>query len=140
MSTGLERLPFVQLLGMELEAIEEGRAVGSLEMRDELTSNPATGIAHGAVPYALADTVGGAAAFTVAESVTPTIDMRIDYVNPPIADVFEATAEVLRGGNTVATVDVVVENESEVIATARGTYKVSGASGTSPWLGRDDTE
>ena len=136
MARGLEHLPFVKLLGMDLEEFGSGRAVGSLEMREELTSNPHTGIAHGAVPYALADTVGGAAASTVADSVTPTIDMRIDYLNPAVADVLRAEATFVRAGSTVATVDVdVTDAEGSLLATARGTYKLSGASESSPWLG-----
>lgn len=135
MTRGLEHLPFVKLLGMSFDEFGDGYARGHLEMREEFTSNPHTGIAHGAVPYALADTVGGAAASTVAESVTPTMDMRIDYLRPSVAEELHAEATVVRVGSTVATVDVDVTNESdELLATARGTYKVSGGSGSSPWL------
>ncbi|MDZ7731154.1 MAG: PaaI family thioesterase [Natrialbaceae archaeon] len=139
MSRNLDHLPFVQLLGITFEEIGDGAAVGSLPMREEFTSNPRTGIAHGAVPYALADTIGGAAASSVAESVTPTINMRIDYVAPPVADVLWAEAEVVSAGSNVATVDVDVTSEDdELLATARGTYKLSGASASSPWLDQEE--
>lgn len=134
MTDRLERMPFAQLLGIELAAADEGRAVGRLPLTEQLTSNPSSGLAHGAVPYALADTVAGAAVSTLNETVTPTVDMRIDYLRPAVGNALEAEAEVVRNGSTVATVDVIVRTETgDVVATARGTFKTSGASGETPW-------
>lgn len=131
---GLDRLPFARLLGVELLEADEGRAVGRLELADEHTSNPESGIAHGGVPYALADTVAGAAVSTLNAGVTPTVDMRIDYLRPSVGDALRAEAEVVRNGSNVATVDVEVSNDGgDVVATARGTFKTSGSPGDSPW-------
>lgn len=127
-------MPFARLLGMELLAVEDGHAVGRLELAERHTSNPASGLAHGGVPYALADTVAGAAVSSLNATVTPTVDMRIDYLRPSVGTALRAEADVVRNGNSVATVDVeVTTDEGEVVATARGTYKTSGATGDSPW-------
>lgn len=131
---GLDEMPFARLLGMELLSVDDGRAVGRIELRERHTTNPASGLAHGAVPYALADTMAGVAVASLNASVTPTVDMRMDYLRPPVGDSLRAEAEVVRNGNHVATVDVEVTNDqAEIVATARGTFKTSGATGDSPW-------
>lgn len=135
----LEHLPFARLLDIQVLDAEEGWALGRIDLQEKHASNPESGIAHGGVPYALADTIGGVAMSTVTDSVTPTIDMRIDYLQPSVGTYIEAEAEVVRTGGTVGTVDVEVTNDTDaVVATARGTYKASGSNGDSPWEeGRD---
>jgi uncharacterized protein (TIGR00369 family) len=141
--SGLERLPFAQLLDVRITDVGEGRAVGRITLQKKHTSNPESGIAHGGVPYALADTVAGAAVSTLNDGVTPTIDMRIDYLQPSVGEYLEAEAEVVRNGRNVSTVDVDVRNDAaELVATARGTFKTSGSTGSSLWesgggVGRD---
>lgn len=131
---GLDHLPFARLLGITMTDVGEGSAVGEIELEEKHTSNPNSGIAHGGVPYALADTVAGAAVSTLNDAVTPTIDMRIDYLQPAVADTLRAEAEVVRNGNTVATVDIEVRtDQGDLVATARGTFKASGSTGDSPW-------
>ena len=128
------QLPFTSLLGIEVTEMGDGHATGELPLRKELSSNPNSVIAHGGVTYSLADTIGGAAAVSVAETVTPTVDMRIDYLAPATCDVLSAEAEVVRFGGNVATVDIeVTDEDGTVLAVARGTYKTSGSSGQSPW-------
>ena len=130
----LEGLPFAQLLDIQITDAGEGRAEGRIYLQEKHTSNPESGIAHGGVPYALADTVAGAAAGTVNSGVTPTIDMRIDYLQPSVGAYIEAEAAVVRNGNSVCTVDVEVTNDAgDLVATARGTFKSGGSTGSSPW-------
>jgi len=134
-------MPFARLLGIELEEAGDGRAVGRLDLEAKHASNPQSGIAHGGVPYALADTVAGAAVSTVTDSVTPTVDMRIDYLQPSVGDHLRAEAEVVREGRTIATVDVTVTDDAgDQVATARGTFKTSGSTGGSPWEAGDGVE
>ena len=129
-------MPFNDHLGVELLEAEDGRAVGRLELEPEHSSSPDRMIAHGGVTYALADTVGGAAVVSANYAVTPTIDMRIDYLAPATGGRLRAEAEVVRNGNNVATVEVdVTDGEGTDIATARGTYKSGGGTGDSAWRG-----
>jgi uncharacterized protein (TIGR00369 family) len=134
--------PLVQLLGIELREAADGHAEGRLQFSDELRSDPNGRVAHGGATYALADTVGGAAVVSMAEDVTPTVDMRIDYLAPVTGDVY-ASADVLRFGASIAMVRVEVDDgEGTTVATATGTYKTGGQGGETPWLSqpaeRDD--
>lgn len=129
-----EWIPFARELGIEISEASDGHAVGHLELVDWHSSNPQGMVAHGGVAYSLADTVGGAAAVSVNGTITPTIDMRIDYLAPATGDALHAEGEVIRNGNSVATVDVVVtDGEGTHIAEARGVYKTGGGDDETPW-------
>ena len=130
-------MPFTDLLGIELTEAADGYAEGRLEMREELSSVPGGDVAHGGVTYSLADTVGGAAVISLSEDVSPTIDMRIDYLSPATDDLV-AEAEVLRmGGNVAVTSIEVWDVRDHHVATARGIYKTGGDSQNTPWLDGD---
>lgn len=129
----LDRMPFNDELGINLIEAKDGHAVGTLELTAKHSSNPNTMIAHGGVTYALADTVAGAAAASANDSLTPTIDMRIDFLAPATGGTLQAEAEVIRNGNNVASVEVDITNDERDIATARGTFKTSGGDETSAW-------
>ncbi|MWG34288.1 PaaI family thioesterase [Halomarina oriensis] len=129
-----DSIPFANHLGIELDEVGDGRAVGHVDLQEEHSSNPGSMIAHGGVAYSLADTIGGAAVVDLNETVTPTIDMRIDYLAPATGERLVAEAEVTRNGNSVATVTVDIEDGSDThVATARGVYKTGGVSGETPW-------
>jgi uncharacterized protein (TIGR00369 family) len=133
-ATMFESLPFAELLGVEITEVRDGYAEGSLALREELSANPDAMVVHGGVTYALADTVAGAAMVARTLDVTPTIDMRMDYLAPATSDL-TAVAEVVRDGEHVAAVDVLVTDAgAEHVATARGTFKTSGSSADSPWV------
>jgi uncharacterized protein (TIGR00369 family) len=120
-----EDMPFAGLLGAEVTEAAEGHAEGSLEMRQELSWNEDTVMAHGGVIFTLADIVGGAALVSLVEQPVPTIDMRIDYLEAGTGDL-HAEADVVRLGGDVGAVDVVVDDENGAqIADARGIYKTS---------------
>ena len=136
-----ERMPFNDHLGIELLEAEDGRAVGRLELAAEHSSNPETLIAHGGVTYALADTVSGAAAVSVNRGVTPTVDMRIDYLAPATNGELLAEASLVRNGDGVATVEIeVTDGDGTAVATANGTYKTGGGEGGGAWREDDSTE
>jgi len=145
-----EQIPFAKELGIEFETVENGHAEGRLPLREEHSSNPGHLIAHGGVTYSLADTVGGAAVVSQSQSVSPTIDMRMDYLAPATGDL-RAVADVVRIGSSVATVDIEVydaagasTSETSVaaapedaddhhVASARGVYKTGGQGDGTPW-------
>lgn len=129
--------PFVEHLGIELTEAADGYAEGHLPFSEELRSNNHGSVAHGGATYALADTVGGAAAISLAGDVTPTVDMRIDYLAPTTTDL-TAKAEVIRFGSSLAMVQVnIFDDEGERVATAQGTYKTGGQGDATPWRGDD---
>jgi len=129
-----DAMPFARHVGVEVTDAGDGEATGHLELDDVHSSSPDRFVAHGAVPYALADTVGGAAVMSIVGRPTPTIDMRIDYLAPANGARIEAHAEVVRAGDSVAAVDVTVtDGGGEQLATARGVYKTGGGDGETAW-------
>jgi uncharacterized protein (TIGR00369 family) len=141
MATGLTELfnqmPYAKLLGIEVTDAGDGHAEGRLPFTDELRSNPYGEVAHGGATYALADTIGGAAVISLTEDVSPTIDMRIDYLAPVKTDIY-ATAEVIRHGSSVSMVHVEIEDDDGTrVATAQGTYKTGGQGDETDWDGGD---
>ena len=144
MATGLTELfnqmPYAELLGIEVTDAGEGYAEGVLPFKEELRSNPYGEVAHGGATYALADTIGGAAVISLTEDVSPTIDMRIDYLAPVKTDIY-ATAEVIRHGSSVSMAHVEIEDdEGTRVATAQGTYKTGGQGEKTDWDGDGDRE
>jgi uncharacterized protein (TIGR00369 family) len=133
--TPMDPDPFADMLGIEIVEMADGHARARLEMRPELSSSPETMIAHGGVPYALADHTGGAAVISVVGHwPAPTIDMRLDYLRP-VTDDLRAEAEVLRAGRDIATVSVELSTPGdETVAVGRGAYKTGGSGGENAWL------
>lgn len=126
-------IPLVKLLGIEVLEAADGRARGRLEYDDDLLSNPYGEVLHGGVTYALADTLGGAAVMSLAGDVSPTVDMRIDYLAPATTDI-TCEAEVIRYGGQLAMVRADIEDvDGTHVATAHGTFKTGGQGEKTPW-------
>jgi uncharacterized protein (TIGR00369 family) len=124
-----ELIPFNRYLGFELTELRKGFARLEVPFRPELVGDPFRPALHGGVISALADTCGGAAAFTM---ITPpdkvsTIDLRVDYLRPGELRRLCSDGTVTRMGNRVASVDVKVyhpEKPDRLIATAKAVYNV----------------
>jgi len=131
-------IPFARLLGIEVETVEEGHVEARLPFDEDLRSNPAGEVVHGGATYALADTAGGAAVISLSGAVSPTVDMRIDYLAPVTTDIV-AEAEVVRSGDHLAMTRVEVHDaEGTHVATAHGTYKTGGQGEETPWATEPD--
>lgn len=137
----LSLLPLSNHLDIVVDSAADGEAAGHVDLQDYHSSTPTRKVAHGAVPYALADTVGGAATLSVVEDVTPTVDMRMDYHAPATGDRLEATASVVRVGAGVATVETTVtDGDGEPVASGRAVYKTGGGGGETAWTGEAERE
>lgn len=77
----IEAIPHARALGMQLEALGEGRATIAMPYDVALIGDPATGVIHGGAVSALMDTASGAAVMChpTAPVSTATLDLRIDY-------------------------------------------------------------
>lgn len=129
----INSMPFAELLGVEVTEVSSGRAQGHLPVDDRLRSSSGGAAVHGGATYALADTVGGAAVISLSRDVSPTVDMRIDYLAPVTDDIY-ATADVIRYGSNLAMVQVDLHDEADSrVATAQGTYKTAGQGDDTPW-------
>ena len=126
-------MPFAELLGVEVTEVGDGHARGHLPVDDRLRSSNGGAAVHGGATYALADTVGGAAVISLSRDVSPTVDMRIDYLAPVTDDIY-ATADVIRYGSSLAMVQINLYDEADTrVATAKGTYKTAGQGEDTPW-------
>lgn len=132
------QMPFNDHLGIEVTEASDGYAEAKLPFSDDLRSHHFGSVAHGGATYSLADTTGGAAVISLAGDVTPTVDMRIEYLSPSTTDL-TASAEVIRHGENLSIAHVEVHDASgERVATAQGTYKASGQGDETPWGEKTD--
>ncbi|MBE3639463.1 PaaI family thioesterase [Mangrovicoccus algicola] len=80
-----EALPQARALGLQLEEAGAGRVVLSMPWAEELVGDPETGVIHGGAVSTLMDTCCAGAVVChpdMAEAVTATLDLRIDYMRP----------------------------------------------------------
>jgi acyl-CoA thioesterase len=118
-----EGVPFLKLLGIEVESVAPGTATLSVAVREELMRNDR--IVHGGVMASLIDS---AFAFAIIPMLsdgerTVTVDMTIHYLRPLSSGVAKATARIVRAGRRVITVSAELFDENEKLAaTAVSTY------------------
>lgn len=124
-------IPFNRWLGIRLREVRHGFAHLVLPFRDELVGDPTRPALHGGTISTVADTVGGAAVFSVIEAGArcSTIDLRVDYLRPGRLQDLNAQATVLRVGNRVAVASIQVfhDDPAKPIAAAMGVYAVKRA-------------
>ena len=134
------KIPFNQLLGLEIDEMSDDHARLSFRMRDDLVGNYTRNILHGGVISATLDVTSGLMAFlgvarrirsgSLAEKMERfsrlgTIDMRVDFLRPGAGAYFVATARVIRSGNRIAVIYAELHNDSdELIASSTCTYLV----------------
>jgi len=119
----LENVPFAKLLGIEIDSIEAGHAVLSMEIKDELKRNG--GIAHGGAIATLIDSAMAMAIVPLlAENErTTTVDLTIHYMRPLTHGTARASARVVRAGRRIITVSAELFDANEKLAaTALSTY------------------
>ena len=119
----LEKVPFAKLLGIQLDSVEPGHAVLSMEIRHELKQNH--GVAHGGAIAALIDSAMALAIMPLLEENerTTTVDLTIHYLRPLTEGTARASARVVRAGKRVITVSAELVDENEKLAaTALSTY------------------
>ncbi|MBM7063245.1 thioesterase family protein [Pseudomonas sp. UL073] len=137
-SSFFQRIPFNQVLGIELGELSSEQVTMHLPMKPELIGNFVHGILHGGVISSLLDVCGGAMALIGAFanhqnlpsserlmrlSKLGTIDLRIDYLRPGRGQRFTATALPLRSGNKVAVVRMELHSDDgTLVAVGTGTY------------------
>jgi uncharacterized protein (TIGR00369 family) len=118
-----EAVPFLKLLGIEVESVTPGTATLVLPLREELMRNDR--IVHGGVVASLIDS---AFAFAIIPILgegerTVTVDLTIHYLRPVSSGAAKAVARVVRAGRRVITVSAELFDENEKLAaTALSTY------------------
>ncbi len=136
-----ERIRFNRWIGLRVHSLAPERTQMRFDMRDELVGNYVQGRLHGGMISATLDTVGGlAVAVAIAEkhrgetaeqighrfNRVGTIDMRVDYLRPGIGRSFVATGRVIRLGGRIASVQMMLENDSgDTIAMGTAAYVIT---------------
>jgi uncharacterized protein (TIGR00369 family) len=119
----IRNLPFGDLVGIELDAVEPGLATMALTVRDELRQN--NGVVHGG---AIATLIDSTAAFAIIpllrdDETTTTVDLTISYIRPLRSGVARASARVLREGSRIIVLSAEVLDEGgNLTATGLTTY------------------
>jgi len=101
-------------LGIAYEVMEPGRAVSTLQVRQEHLNPP--GVCHGGVVFAMADDCMGAAIFgLVPEGHVPTVaQMNVHFMRSVRkGSVLTATATVASQGRRVAVIEARVHDEQQ---------------------------
>ena len=119
----VNKVPFAQLLGIEVDKVGKGSATLGLSIRYELTQ--INGVVHGGAIASLIDT---ATAFAIIPLLAPkervtTVDLTISYLRPLTAGRITAVTKVVRGGRRLFVVSAeVYDADKNLAATALSTY------------------
>jgi uncharacterized protein (TIGR00369 family) len=123
LETAARNLPFVSLVGIELESAEPGLAVMSLAVRDELKRDH--GVVHGGAIATLVDTCTAFAIIPLLakDEHSVTVDLTISYLRPLTTGTARVCARILRKGARVIVLSAeVLDHEGNLAATALSTY------------------
>ena len=118
---------FGQVLGAEIEAMEEGYCRMILPWRDDLSRGDAR--VHGGVIAALIDKAGTAAAWSYLDlpdgTLGATVAMNVNFLEAAVTDMI-AEARTVRRGGSIVVIDMEVKSpEGALCAKGLVTYKIS---------------
>jgi uncharacterized protein (TIGR00369 family) len=119
----LTKVPFAELLGIELAAAEVGSVTLRLPIRDALKQ--IHGVMHGGAIASLIDTATAFAIVTLlpGQEKFSTVDLMVNYLRPLKEGTATASARVLRAGRRLITVSAeVLDDSGNLAATALSTY------------------
>ena len=113
-----DKVAYARFLGLELCELKSGDVTVCLDVRDEVKQNH--GVVHGGAIASLIDT---ASAFVILTAINEnervtTTDLTIHYLRPVTLGRMLARARIVRGGRRRFVVNVEVENDGGLAATA----------------------
>ena len=113
-----DKVAYAGFLGLELCELKSGDVTVCLDVRDEVKQNH--GVVHGGAIASLIDT---ASAFVILTAIdenerVTTTDLTIHYLRPVTLGRMLARARIVRGGRRRFVVNVEVENDGRLAATA----------------------
>jgi len=116
---------YVNLLGIHLEKLDEGYAELSMPIMDKHTN--LYNIAHGGALASLADTCMGVACATTGKKVV-TLEMNMNFIKSagPQSELRGIGKIVHNGRSTLVAEGQIFDDGNIMIATARGTFYVTG--------------
>jgi len=123
--------PFINSLGIELDAVSDGKCHTRLSLRPEHLQQ--TGVVHAGVIATIADhTAGGAAGSVLGSRSYPlTVEFKVNFLNPASVDRLVCHARVLKAGRTfiVSEAEVFAGKGSEEILIAKAMVTLAVVTG-----------
>ena len=116
---------FRQLIGLQIEDIEKGKATLTLPFNEKLLQS--ANMIHGGILSVLIDSVIGTAIRTVLDENTfaVTAEMNVNYFRPAMKGTIRAEGNVLNKGKTLAVGSAnIFSEDGKLLATGRATYVV----------------
>jgi uncharacterized protein (TIGR00369 family) len=136
-----QKIAFNRVLGLQITQISPERAVARIAMKPELIGHFGHQRIHGGVISAGLDAMGGLAVMAAIGArhmdepplqrlqrfaKLGTIDLRVDYLRPGLAEHFELRAEVLRLGSRVASTRMeFLDADGKLLSAGAAAYIVS---------------
>ncbi len=119
----IARCPYHDFLRLEAVSADVDTVVLRLPNRPEFRLAPDSDAIHGGVLASLVDVTGHAAVACTTGRVSPTIDLRLDFLALARGEALVATGRLLKAGRSIARADVEVRDSSGVLVVAgRGTF------------------
>jgi acyl-CoA thioesterase len=117
-------IPFAEHLGIVFGEAANGRSRCELPLVAQLRNS--NGVAHGGVPFSLADTGMGAALKTMLApgEACVTIELKMNYHRPGAGARLVCDSNVVHRGRTIATVESRVAVDGTLMASALGTFAI----------------
>ena len=130
MAKAIAFVPWAKEIGLEIIAIERGKARGAIEWSEHLIGDPDTGVIHGGVITSMLDNLAGMAVVSALDEFksTATLDLRIDYMRPAEKGLkVIGEAECYHVTRTIAFIRATAFNEGseKIIATASGAFALN---------------
>lgn len=120
----VQKTPFYELLGIELEEIGSGWAVLGVDTQNKHT-NPLAWV-HGGLVTSLGDAAMGNAIRSMGKKAV-TASMNVDFMRPIALNTrFRARGEVVKTGANLIFARAVMECNGQLAATTSGTFYVIG--------------
>ena len=122
-----DRVPFHESLDLEVIVVTPRHAEIKVPFDESLVGNPDFNVIHGGVISALIDVAGGAVFIGTQEDYTPTVDLRVNFLEAAGNYPLYATATIDRHGENIGVASIEVESGDSICATGTGVYKLSGS-------------
>lgn len=122
----MARAPLHAFLAVEAVSVDAaGTVVVEMPFRPEFRRAQDGDDYHGGVLAALVDLVAHAAVAVQTGTVSPTVDLRIDFLRSAPGTTLRAVGRLLRLGGSIARADVEVwAGPDRLVAAGRGTFQV----------------
>ncbi|MCD7978880.1 MAG: PaaI family thioesterase [Tannerellaceae bacterium] len=116
--------PYVNFLGIEFTFIEEGVVEARMQLKDE--HKQYSGVSHGGVLAALADTIAGFAAYTLTplDRDVLTAEMKISFLRAAWGKELIARGYVIKPGRKVHFSECEIYCDDKMVAKASGAFCV----------------